>query len=63
MNYAGFNDELDHLAALRGATPTGIAVAWITRHPANIQVVLGTVKPERVRESPAGVSMRLSRED
>ena len=35
-------------------TPTGIAVAWITRHPANMQVVLGTTKPDRVRESAGG---------
>ncbi len=26
-------------------TPTGIATAWITRHPADMQVVLGTTKP------------------
>jgi predicted oxidoreductase len=44
-------------------TPTGIAVAWITRHPANIQVVLGTTKPERVRDSAAGSDVTLSREE
>ncbi|MNW09813.1 hypothetical protein D3C71_2069010 [compost metagenome] len=44
-------------------TPTGIAVAWITRHPAHVQVVLGTTKPERVRESAAGSSVPLTREE
>ena len=57
------NDALDDLAATHGVTPTGIAVAWITRHPANIQVVLGTTKPERVRECAAGSDVRLSREE
>jgi predicted oxidoreductase len=44
-------------------TPTGIAVAWITRHPAKIQVVLGTTKPERVAEAAAGSSVALTREE
>lgn len=62
-NYAELNDLLEALARQHGATPSGIAVAWITRHPANIQVVLGTTQPERVREAAAGSSIRLGRED
>lgn len=62
-NYAELNSELDRLAAKYGVTPTGIAVAWITRHPASIQVVLGTTKPERVRESAAGSNVQLTREE
>ena len=46
-NYAELNDVLDELAAAYGVTPMAIAVAWITRHPANIQVVLGTTTPSR----------------
>lgn len=59
--YADLNDALDELAEKYDVTPTGIAVAWITRHPANIQVVLGTTKPERVRESAAGSDIPLTR--
>jgi predicted oxidoreductase len=55
------NDALDEIAAAHGVTPTGIAVAWITRHPARMQVVLGTTKPERLRESVAGAGVELSR--
>jgi len=62
-NYAELNDALDELAAKYGVTPTGIAVAWITRHPANMQVVLGTTKPERVRDSAAGADVTLTREE
>jgi predicted oxidoreductase len=62
-NYAELNDALDELAKKYDVTPTGIAVAWITRHPANIQVVLGTTKPERVKESAAGSDIPLSREE
>jgi len=62
-DYAELNDAMDELAEKYGVTPTGIAVAWITRHPANVQVVLGTTKPERVRESAAGSSVPLTREE
>ena len=57
------NDALDEISAAHGVTPTEIAVAWITRHPANIQVVLGTTKPGRVRECAAGSDVRLTREE
>jgi predicted oxidoreductase len=57
------NDLLDTLAEKYDVTPTGIAVAWITRHPANIQVVLGTTKPQRVRDSAAGSEIPLTREE
>jgi predicted oxidoreductase len=60
-NYAELNDAIDELAAQYDVTPTAIAVAWITRHPANMQVVLGTTKPERVREAAAGSELPLSR--
>ncbi len=62
-NYAELNDVMDELAEKYRVTPTGIAIAWITRHPANIQVVLGTTKPERVRESVAGSDVVLTREE
>ena len=61
--YPELNDVLDELAAKYGVTPTGIAVAWITRHPANLQVVLGTTKPQRVRDSAAGAAITLTREE
>jgi predicted oxidoreductase len=62
-NFAALNDVIDELAKAYGVTPTGIAVAWITRHPANMQVVLGTTKPGRVTESAAGSAVPLTREE
>jgi predicted oxidoreductase len=62
-NCPELNDLLDELAAKYDVTPTGIAVAWITRHPANIQVVLGTTNSGRVRDCAAGASVRLDREE
>jgi len=40
---------------------SAIAVAWITRHPANIQVVLGTTTISRVQESALGSELALTR--
>ena len=61
--YRELNDALDEIAAAHGVTPTGIAVAWITRHPANMQVVLGTTRQQRVREAAAGSDIPLSRQE
>ncbi|MVT26431.1 aldo/keto reductase family oxidoreductase [Nesterenkonia alkaliphila] len=59
--YPELNAVLESLAETHGVTPTGIATAWITRHPADIQVVLGTTQPARVREAAEGADIRLSR--
>ena len=61
--FPGLNEVLRSLAEKYGVTPTGIAVAWITRHPANMQVVLGTTKPDRVRDAAAGAEVPLTRQE
>jgi len=60
-DYAELNEVLDRLADLHGVTPTGIAVAWVTRHPANMQVVMGTTTPERLVAAAAGSDVVLTR--
>ena len=62
-NYGELNRALDELSKAYGVTPNGIAVAWIVRHPARIQVVLGTTNPGRVAESAAGSDVLLTREE
>jgi predicted oxidoreductase len=41
--------------------PIAIATAWITRHPAQMQVVLGTTTPQRVTDAAAGSDIPLTR--
>ena len=60
-DYAELNAVIDRLAAKYGATPTAIATAWITRHPAHMQVVLGTTTPQRVADAAAGADIELTR--
>ncbi|MDN4597820.1 aldo/keto reductase [Leifsonia virtsii] len=62
-NFAELNDAIDELAEKYGVTPTAIAVAWITRHPAGMQVVLGTTNAQRVRDSAAGSDIPLTRQE
>ena len=59
--YAELNAVIDHLAASYGVEPIAIATAWITRHPAQMQVVLGTTTPARVRDAAAGADIALTR--
>ncbi|OAH50542.1 aldo/keto reductase [Microbacterium oleivorans] len=55
------NALLDRLAAKYDVTPLAIATAWITRHPAHMQVVLGTTTPQRVTDAAAGSDIPLTR--
>ena len=59
--YAALNAVLEQLAVAYETTPLAIATAWITRHPANIQVVLGTTNPARVAEAAQGSEIPLTR--
>jgi predicted oxidoreductase len=62
-NYAELNDAIDEIAASHAVTPTAVAVGWITRHPANMQVVLGTTNPQRVKDAAAGSELPLTRQE
>lgn len=62
-DYPKLNAELQRLAEKYGVTPTAIATAWITRHPAGFQVVLGTTKPDRIIEAAAGSDIPLTRSE
>ncbi|MFT3760956.1 aldo/keto reductase [Thauera sp.] len=60
-DYPKLNAELNRLAKKYEVTPSAIAVAWITRHPAGFQVLLGTTTPKRVVEAAAGSNIPLTR--
>jgi predicted oxidoreductase len=59
--YAELNAVIDRLAAQYDVPPIAIATAWITRHPAHMQVVLGTTTPERVAGAAQGSDLPLTR--
>lgn len=61
--YGELNAVIDRLGAKYGVPPEAIAVAWITRHPARMQVVLGTTTPSRVTAAAQGADVVLTREE
>ena len=62
-HYAELNQMIDLLAQKYEVTPSAIAVAWLTRHPADIQVILGTTKDSRMLEGCCGSWIPLTREE
>lgn len=63
QHYERLNQMIDRLAEKYQVTPAAIVVSWITRHPANIQVILGTTKDRRLLESAEGSEIPLTREE
>ena len=55
------NKTLDRMALEKGVSKAAIAFAWILRHPAKMQVIAGTTKPERLREICRASDVELSR--
>lgn len=61
-NYPELNNVLDELAKEYDTTPTAVATAWVLRHPANIQLIAGTTKIQRLEEIIDGSKINLTRE-
>lgn len=61
--YPELNAAIDRLAKQYGLPADAIAIAWITRHPANMQVILGTTRPDRLKDACQGADLRLTREE
>lgn len=55
------NQTIDALAAAKGVTNTAIAIAWLLRHPARMQPIVGTTSPDRVRDICKASGIRLTR--
>ena len=61
--YPELNAAIDRLAAKYDVPAIAIATAWITRHPAGMQVVLGTTTPSRVAAAAQGSDVPLTRSE
>ena len=46
-----------------GVSATTMAVAWLLRHPANMQVLAGTMSPDRFDEICKVCDIQLSKKD
>lgn len=57
------NAVINKVAAANGVTNTAIAIAWLLRHPARMQPIVGTTSPARLKDICKASDVRLSRED
>ncbi|MGI6240151.1 MAG: aldo/keto reductase, partial [Christensenellales bacterium] len=61
--HPALNEALDALAAEKGVSPAAVAVAWIMRHPAGIQTIVGTTNPDRLVGLCKASDITISREE
>ena len=57
------NQKINTIAADKGVTNIAIAIAWLLRHPAHMQPILGTTNPQRVKDSCKASGITLTREE
>lgn len=57
------NREIDQLAAKYAVKNSAIAVAWILRHPAHIQTIVGTTNAKRLQDICKAADIELTREE
>jgi predicted oxidoreductase len=61
--YAKLNEVLGRIAEGHGVTTATAAIAWILRHPAGMQAILGTTKAKHVEDISRACDFEMSRED
>jgi predicted oxidoreductase len=54
---------VEEMAQSKGTSREAIVLAWLMRHPAGIQPVVGTMNPERIRASVQATQVTLTREE
>ena len=57
------NEKLAQIAEKYGISKTGVATAWILRHPANMQIIAGTMTKKRLEEICKGSDVVLTRSE
>jgi predicted oxidoreductase len=61
-DFAELNHALHNMAQVYGGNAGAIAIAWILRHPANLQVLLGSTDPQRLKSLATATGIALQRE-
>lgn len=53
---------MDELAGLYGVSRTVIAIAWLLKHPSGIIPIIGSTRPDRIRDAVKADDLELTRE-
>ncbi|MEH6992859.1 aldo/keto reductase family oxidoreductase [Neobacillus drentensis] len=57
------NQKIDEIGAKYGVSNTTIAIAWLLRHPAKMQPVIGTMNVDRLKDCCKASEIHLTREE
>lgn len=57
------NKVLNRIASELNVTASAVAIAWVLRYPHKIQAIIGTTKPDRVREMAVSADIQLTRRE
>ena len=61
--YPELNEAINELASQKNVPAGAVVIAWILRHPANIQAICGTTKVENIKGVCQACSFEMSREE
>ncbi|MBC7320530.1 aldo/keto reductase [bacterium] len=61
--FAELNKKLEEIAKEKGVPSIAIPIAWILRHPAKIQPIVGTTNPARLKDICKASEITLTREE
>ena len=62
-DFPELNKALGEIAEREGVTKTAVAIAWILRHPAKMQAIVGTMNPQHLKDVCGACKVRLSHHD
>lgn len=54
------NSALQELGEKYGVSKTAVAIAWILRHPAKMQAIVGTMNPEHLKDICGAATVELT---
>lgn len=62
-DFPELNKALAAIAEREGVSKAAVAIAWILRHPAKMQAIIGTMNPEHIKDTCDAVKVNLSHHD
>ena len=62
-DFPELNKALAEIAERENVTKASVAIAWILRHPAKMQVIIGSMNPEHIKEACTAPEVKLSHHD
>ena len=62
-DFEELNKALAEIAERENVSKTAVALAWILRHPAKMQVIIGSMNPEHIKDACAAADVNLSHHD